>query len=95
MPNSALAVGRPRRRLEISTTSSCSKVAVWMNSITAANFTCSGLHCPSAAALSSTSRGRRRFTAGIHDVVADVLHHGNVGVELFHDQLIDLVELGD
>ena len=32
-----LAVARPRRILESSTTSSCSSVAVWMNSTTAAS----------------------------------------------------------
>ena len=37
LPNAAFAVWRPRRRSEASTTSSCSRVAVWMNSITAAS----------------------------------------------------------
>ncbi len=37
LPNTALAVLRPRRRSDSSTTSSCSSVAVWMNSTTAAS----------------------------------------------------------
>ena len=37
LPNSALAVWRPRRMSDSSTTSSCSRVAVWMNSIIAAS----------------------------------------------------------
>ena len=37
LPKDTLAVGRPRRRVDSSTTSSCSSVAVWMNSTTAAS----------------------------------------------------------
>ncbi len=37
LPNRALAVWRPRRIDDSSTTSSCSRVAVWINSTTAAN----------------------------------------------------------
>ncbi len=36
LPKFSFAVGRPRRIVDSSTTSSCSSVAVWMNSITAA-----------------------------------------------------------
>ncbi|MNN83293.1 hypothetical protein D3C81_2003190 [compost metagenome] len=38
LPNSALAVLRPRRSEDSSTTSSCSRVAVWINSTTAASW---------------------------------------------------------
>ncbi len=38
LPNAALAVLRPRRSSDSSTTSSCSSVAVWMNSTTAASW---------------------------------------------------------
>ncbi|MNG21077.1 hypothetical protein D3C84_1054030 [compost metagenome] len=37
LPNIALAVWRPRRMSDSSTTSSCSRVAVWMNSTIAAS----------------------------------------------------------
>jgi hypothetical protein len=37
LPNMALAVARPRRSDDSSTTSSCSSVAVWMNSTVAAS----------------------------------------------------------
>ncbi len=39
LPNTALAEASPRRRLLSSTTSSCSRVAVWMNSTQAARCT--------------------------------------------------------
>jgi len=39
LPQTALAVARPRRKSLASTTSSCSKVAVWMNSTAAASAT--------------------------------------------------------
>src|SRR5690606_39373395 len=38
LPHTALAVLRPRRRSDASTTSSCSSVEVWMNSTTAASW---------------------------------------------------------
>ncbi len=37
LPNAALAVAWPRRSCDSSTTSSCSSVAVWIISITAAS----------------------------------------------------------
>ena len=37
LPQTALAVAEPRRRSLSSTTSSCSRVAVWMNSTQAAS----------------------------------------------------------
>ena len=40
LPNTLLAVSWPRRRSEASTTSSCSRVAVWMNSMIAAVVMC-------------------------------------------------------
>src|SRR5690606_30474145 len=68
LPHTALAVLRPRRRSDSSTTSSWSRVEVWMNSITAASW-CASAPTPSlpsprlprAAAASSSSMGRRRL----------------------------------
>ena len=42
LPNIALAVARPRRRSDSSTTSSCSSVEVWISSTVAASSYCSG-----------------------------------------------------
>src|SRR6478672_4403369 len=61
LPHTAFAVLRPRRRLDSSTTSSCSRVEVWMNSTTAASWCASVLRCPRAPALSSSSIGRSRL----------------------------------
>ena len=61
LPNSALAVWRPRRSEDSSTTSSCSSVAVWMNSTVAAISKRSGPSKPSARENSSTSIGRSRL----------------------------------
>ena len=72
LPNSALAVGRPRRSADSSTTSSCSRVAVWMNSTIAA----------SSKRSRPRSRARRRtaaparpdaLAAGADDVVRDLV----------------------
>ena len=32
------------------------------------------------------------FAAGIDDIVAHVLHHGHVGMQLVHDELVDLLK---
>ncbi|MCW0450793.1 hypothetical protein NB706_003627 [Xanthomonas sacchari] len=61
LPHSALAVLRPRRRSDSSTTSSCSRVEVWMNSMIAANWCCIGPPAPQARPASTTSIGRRRL----------------------------------
>ena len=61
LPQTALAVLRPRRRSDSSTTSSCSRVAVWMNSTTAASWCASGPRWPSAPADSNSSIGRSRL----------------------------------
>ena len=61
LPHSALAVRRPRRRSDSSTTSSCSRVEVWMNSMIAASWCARGPPPPRARAASTTSMGRRRL----------------------------------
>src|SRR5690606_14831070 len=61
LPKTALAVLRPRRRSDSSTTSSWSRVEVWMNSTTAASWWASGPRWPRARAASSSSMGRRRL----------------------------------
>ena len=60
-PNSAFAVLRPRRSCESSTTSSCSRVAVWMNSTIAASSMWRSPAWSSARAASSTNSGRNRL----------------------------------
>ncbi|KAI1696392.1 amidase domain-containing protein [Ditylenchus destructor] len=61
LPHSALAVLRPRRRLDSSTTSSCSRVEVWMNSMIAASSRLWGESAPSALANINTIFGRMRL----------------------------------
>jgi hypothetical protein len=62
LPHSALAVLRPRRRSDSSTTSSCSRVEVWMNSITAASGWCVGAAIAAGMARGQQcSIGRRRL----------------------------------
>ena len=61
LPNLALAVGRPRRKVDSSTTSSCSKVAVWINSTTAAMLNRDWPWKPKAPQHSSSRVGRRRL----------------------------------
>ena len=61
LPNSALAVARPRRSADSSTTSSCSRVAVWMNSMMAASSKRLSPVNESARENSSTRRGRIRL----------------------------------
>jgi hypothetical protein len=61
LPKTLLAVARPRRFCEPSTTSSCSSVAVWMNSMKAAASMCLSLSIPHARPASTHSSGRRRL----------------------------------
>src|SRR2546427_1794559 len=56
--NSALVVGMPRRSTEWSTESSCTSVARWISSTTAASVTARGSSPPAAWWLSSSSVGR-------------------------------------
>src|SRR6266568_897741 len=56
--NSALMVGMPRRSTEWSTESSCTSVARWISSTTAASVTARGSSAPAAWWLSSSSVGR-------------------------------------
>src|SRR5256886_2967754 len=57
----ALSVGMPRRSTEWSTESSCTRVARWINSTTAASVTARGSVAPTARLESSSSVGRNRF----------------------------------
>src|SRR5438445_2125922 len=57
--NSALVVGMPRRSTEWSTESSCTRVARWISSTTAASVTARGSSPPAAWWLSSSSVGRK------------------------------------
>src|SRR5881396_15941 len=59
--NSALMVGIPRRSTEWSTESSCTRVARWINSTTAASVTARGSVAPAAWLESSSSVGRNSF----------------------------------
>jgi hypothetical protein len=61
LPNIALAVRRPRLSADSSTTSSCSSVAVWMNSTVAASSKRSRPLKPSAPEKRRTSSGRMRL----------------------------------
>src|SRR6266480_1836689 len=57
----ALSVGMPRRSTEWSTESSCTRVARWINSTTAASVTARGSTEPAAWLESSSSVGRNSF----------------------------------
>src|SRR5256884_678911 len=57
----ALSVGIPRRSTEWSTESSCTRVARWISSTTAASVTVRGSSAPDARWLSRSSVGRNRF----------------------------------
>src|SRR6266576_2708252 len=57
----ALSVGIPRRSTEWSTESSCTRVARWISSTTAASVTVRGSSAPDARWLSSSSVGRNSF----------------------------------
>src|SRR5882672_475589 len=59
--NSALSVGRPRRSAEWSTESSCTSVARWISSTTAASVTARGSLPPAARWLSNNRVGRNSF----------------------------------
>ena len=61
LPKRSLAVSRPRRSVDSSTTSSCNRVAVWMNSTTAASVWRCGCWLSSAPLTSSSRAGRRRL----------------------------------
>ena len=61
LPNMALALASPRRSTLSSTTSSCSKVAVWMNSTQAASWTWRAPSYPHMRALANVSIGRSRL----------------------------------
>src|SRR5712692_3491704 len=58
---SALSVGMPRRNAEWSTESSCTSVAKWISSTTAARVTTRGSVAPTACWLRSSSIGRNSF----------------------------------
>ena len=62
-PQIRWAATLPRRRSEVSTTSSCSRVAVWMNSTAAASLTGAEMSpaAPEARAAARVSRGRNRL----------------------------------
>ncbi|MCY1362179.1 hypothetical protein D9M69_488830 [compost metagenome] len=61
LPHMALAVERPRRMPDMSTTSSWSRVAVCRNSMVVANRRSSSPSRPRALPHSSTNKGRRRL----------------------------------
>ena len=58
LPQLAASVGRPRRILASSITSSCTSVARWTISIITATITCESLGWPVALALNATNAGR-------------------------------------
>ena len=61
LPQTTLIDGRPRRVLARSITSSCTSVAVWIISTTAAMRISMGFASPSMRPESSTRMGRRRL----------------------------------
>ena len=80
LPNTSLAVSRPRRSEEPSTTSSCSRVAVWMNSMMAA---ASIWLLAGAAAGARGEQHQQRpqpLAAGMNDVVGDLVDEGDLAV---------------
>ena len=96
LPQTALAVLRPRRRSDSSTTSSCSSVAVWMNSITAASW-CASLGAAMAAARPRGEQQQHRpqpLAAGADDVFGDLVDQHHVGRQAAPDQRIDRRHVG-
>ena len=89
LPQTALAVLRPRRRSDSSTTSSCSRVAVWMNSTTAASWCASGPRCPSAPRRQQQQHRPQALAAGADDVFGDLVDQHHVGGQAAPDQRVD------
>ena len=90
LPNTAFAVCWPRRRPELSTTSSCSSVAVWMNSMMAADAT--GRLAASATGARGEQHGERAqpFAAVVDDVVCDLVDERDVAAEAADDRAVDV-----
>src|SRR5215207_8179143 len=77
LPQTALAVSRPRRRSLESTTSSCSSVAVWMNSTAAASAICRS----------------QPLAAGRDDMPGQLRDQRHRAVHALDDQRVDPVEI--
>ena len=94
LPNSSLAVLRPRRSEEPSTTSSCSRVAVWMNSMMAAASMCRIAAVAAGACGQKHQKGAQALAAGIDDVVGDPIDQGDVAVQTMLDDPVDGLKIG-
>ncbi len=88
LPNTALAEARPRRSALSSTTSSCSSVAVWMNSTQAARRRVPG---PRVAAQPGGGQGEQRaqpLAAGGDDVRGKLRDERDGAVHPRHDRAV-------
>ena len=83
LPNRSLAVSRPRRRVDSSTTSSCSSVAVWMNSTTAASVCRCGLWLPDGAAQHQQQGRTQALAPGRNDVLRHLPDQRHFGGQPF------------
>ena len=88
LPQTALAVLRPRRRSDSSTTSSWSRVAVWMNSITAASWCASGAAMAQCAGGEQQQHRPQALAARADDVFGDLVDQHHVRGQALADQRI-------
>ncbi len=86
LPHRALAVLRPRRRSDSSTTSSCSRVEVWMNSTMAAS-TVWSLPCVAQGPRGQHGQHRAQaFAAAGDDVLGNLVDQHHIRTQACADQ---------
>jgi hypothetical protein len=73
--------------------SSCSSVAVWMNSTTAASRIARSPRYPESRHDSSSSAGRIRLPPPVADVAAHLGDQRDVGADLLLEEVLDLREV--
>ena len=94
LPHRECTAGRPRRRSASSMMSSCTSVAVWMNSTTAAYRTARSPSYPASRAAISSTAGRIRLPPAGLDVLADVWNQLDLRLHVPGELEVHLLEVG-
>ena len=93
LPKTWLAVSRPRRMSEPSTTSSWSRVAVWMNSMIAAADTCFWPLVAAGARGQHDAQRPQPLAAATDDVLRDLVDQDDVAGQPLDDGLVDALQV--
>ena len=88
LPKMLLAVARPRRFCEPSTTSSCSSVAVCMNSMNTAASMCLSVGDTAGTTGQHAEQGAQALAAAADDVLGHLVHQRNGALEPGADHVV-------